>query len=315
MTTIQNMKECNTCNEILPINVFNINKKNNKIFYRNKCKCCRLLDAQKRRELQKLSIKEEVTHKECNMCLLNLEITDFNKNSLSKDGHDNVCRDCYKIIRHKNKQPVHNNITEVYCTKCKTTKKNTEFRTYARSSTGYFNTCNSCWKPSEWNTEKQRMAERRYVLNNPDKIREKYKRQSKNPNRIIRHRLNKRITLALQTENIRKSNKTHTFIGCDIEYLKKWLEFQFNNNICWENIGEWHIDHVIPCSNYDLTNEEQQKLCFNWQNLRPCLAKENIQKGDKIIQTLIDSHKQLVSKFIQINPLPTQPSNRVEGTE
>ena len=81
------------------------------------------------------------------------------------------------------------------------------------------------------------------------------------------------------------------------------------------NIGLWHIDHVTPCKSFDLIKEEEQKKCFNWQNLRPCLAIENLEKSSKIIQSLIDSHKQLVLKFLEINPLPTHPGNRVEGAE
>lgn len=307
-------KLCIKCEEDLPIDMFEITKGKNKEYYRNKCKGCRLIETQQQRNKRKEMKKEIITHKVCVECSSNLEISEFNKKTLSKDGYDKVCRKCYKSIRHKTKQNIIVKSEIIYCTKCKLTKPNTDFRTNARSSTGYFKTCNSCWKPKEWNKNKQKQSEAKYVKNNPQKIKEKNKRQAKMPQRQIKSRIQKRIRCALESINQNKNNKTTEYVGCDISYLKKWLEFQFNDDINWNNMNEWHIDHVSPCRIFDLTNVNQQKECFNWQNLRPCLAKENLEKSDKIIQSLIDSHKIIVSKFLEINPLPTQPGNRVEGT-
>ena len=45
-----------------------------------------------------------MTSKECIKCSKNLDISKFNNKSLSKDGYDNICRECYKIVRRKYKQ-------------------------------------------------------------------------------------------------------------------------------------------------------------------------------------------------------------------
>jgi len=309
------MKDCNKCKENLPINMFEITKKNNKEYYRNKCKECRLQETHLQRKKLKEKDKIQSAYKICIKCSNNLEISKFNKQSLSKDGYNKICKECVKINRCKNKQKNKSSDICIYCVKCKLIKSNHEFRTNNRSSTGYFKTCNTCWKPVEWNKEKQHAAEKKYVTNNPEKIREKNRRQSKIPQRIIKGRLRSRIKGLLLSKKLRKNNKTIQYIGCDIPYLKKWIEFQFTDDINWNDIGLWHIDHVTPCKCFDLTKEEEQIKCFNWQNLRPCLAIENLEKSSKIIQSLIDSHKQLVLKFLEINPLPTHPGNRVEGTE
>lgn len=87
-------------------------------------------------------------------------------------------------------------------------------------------------------------------------------------------------------------------IGCSIQELKKWLEYQFDEDMTWENQGEyWHIDHVTPCASFDLTNEEELKKCFSWENLRPCTGIENIEKKDKIIPKLIEDHKKICEKY------------------
>lgn len=308
-------KNCINCKENLPIDMFEIIHKNNKNYYRNKCKICRLHDTNKHRLTLKEKPKISISHKVCIKCNIELEVSNFYKSSISKDGYKNTCITCSKKQCKKN---TNNNIIAnfvIYCIKCKSYKTNNEFRTTTRSTTGYYKTCNSCWKPVKWNKEKQRISEQNYIKRNPEKIKEKNKKQSQKIDRKIKNRIQRRIRELLTLNNTTKNNKTVKYLGCTILYFKKWLEFQFNDSINWNNISNWHIDHVTPCTEYNLLDTEQQLLCFNWQNLRPCLAKENLEKSNKIIKTLIDSHKELVLKFLEINPLPTQPGDRVEGIE
>jgi hypothetical protein len=57
----------------------------------------------------------------------------------------------------------------------------------------------------------------------------------------------------------------------------------FTEGMSWDNYGEWHIDHILPCSSFDLADIEQQKICFNYKNLQPLWAEDNLRKGAKII--------------------------------
>lgn len=77
-------------------------------------------------------------------------------------------------------------------------------------------------------------------------------------------------------------------IGCSIAFLMAHLESKFKPGMSFANHGEWHIDHIIPCSAYDLTDPEQQKECFNWRNLQPLTARENMMKGNKLEWTPLD---------------------------
>ena len=40
------------------------------------------------------------------------------------------------------------------------------------------------------------------------------------------------------------------------------------------------MDHIRPCVSFDLTDHEQQLVCFNWRNLTPSWAHDNIKKSD-----------------------------------
>lgn len=72
-------------------------------------------------------------------------------------------------------------------------------------------------------------------------------------------------------------------LGCTIKEFISYLEIKFKTGMNWDNYGSngWHIDHVIPCSAFDLTLEENRKKCFHYTNLQPLWAKENYKKGNK----------------------------------
>jgi hypothetical protein len=305
-------KECLNCKKIFPVSSFHKEKSG---YVRGICCSCRLTQTQLSRQKRKDSNKVIPSTKECNRCKIIKPSSDFNKFSLSSDGLAKDCRECFKKHRYRKKTSNETEVKSLCCEKCQIVKPNTEFRTTKRSTTGYFKTCNACWKPREWNSEKQKLSEKKYLSNNRDKIRMKWKKAALNPHRIIRDRLNHRIADALRAVNTRKGNKTATYLGCSIPFLKKWFEFHFSESMTWQNYGDWHIDHVKPCSSYDILKNEEQMECFNWKNLRPCLGKENLEKSNKLIPKLIEQQKEMVSKFLKINPLPTQPGDRVGGAE
>ena len=104
------------------------------------------------------------------------------------------------------------------------------------------------------------------------------------------------------------------YTGCDMEFLKKWFEFLFTDDMSWNNYGSWHIDHVIPCASFDLINEEAIQKCFNWKNLRPCWSKENMEKSSHIVSEAIENQEKNVKQFMVIS-LPNQPGDRVGGAD
>lgn len=87
----------------------------------------------------------------------------------------------------------------------------------------------------------------------------------------------------------RKSKHTLELLGCSIKQLKQHLEKQFVRGMSWSNYGYrgWHIDHIKPCCKFNLRKKSEQLKCFNYTNLQPLWAKENLKKHNKINGELI----------------------------
>lgn len=111
--------------------------------------------------------------------------------------------------------------------------------------------------------------------------RRKYdKKQQERADFRIQKNLSLRISIAIR--GITKSARTMELIGMELEEFKNYFRGKFRPGMTWENWGPvWHIDHIRPCASFDLTLPEQQKICFNWSNLQPLFAEENLRKGAK----------------------------------
>ena len=122
------------------------------------------------------------------------------------------------------------------------------------------------------------------IIKEMDAIRQKKKLQTDPLFRLVCNLL-RRVLTALQAQSSKKYLKTFDLVGISIEGLWKHLESQFREGMTRENHGlkGWHVDHVRPCSSFDLSDPEEQKKCFHYTNLQPLWWWENLEKSDKII--------------------------------
>jgi hypothetical protein len=98
----------------------------------------------------------------------------------------------------------------------------------------------------------------------------------------IRHALRARLRLALNRRGIVEPRRTIELVGCTAAELRHHFERQFLPGMSWENHGEWHIDHIIPCAKFDLSDPEALAQCFHFSNLQPLWAAENVRKGGRL---------------------------------
>jgi len=97
--------------------------------------------------------------------------------------------------------------------------------------------------------------------------------------------LRSRLHSVMKYKNTKKCKKTLELTGCTLEFLYNYLESKFTKGMSWDNYGKfgWHIDHIIPCSSFDMSNPEEQKKCFHYTNLQPLWWLDNLKKSNKIM--------------------------------
>ena len=180
------------------------------------------------------------------------------------------------------------------CNKCFQEKTLDNFKLRVDSNT-YRNACISCLKIERQkyhinNKEKDLLNNKLWYQNNKEHYRHTKKLyKNKKYKTDVEYKLldvcRSRINRALHRNA--KSGKSLELLGCSIIELKQHLEKQFKEGMSWYNHGygdhRWHIDHIIPCASFDLTDPNQQKKCFNYTNLQPLWHKDNIEKGCKIL--------------------------------
>jgi hypothetical protein len=190
--------------------------------------------------------------------------------------------------------------------------KNTE--SFKENRRSYNKLYNQTTKRKEWNKlykrknyQKDKERQDIYWANNPDSLDRRkiwiknynktYKKQhksiinlqkkirSKNDyNFKMRNTLRSRIWTVLKRKKTTQLASTLTLLGVDnVATVINHIEKQFKNKMNWNNHGEWHIDHIKPCASFDLKCPVQQLACFNYNNLQPLWASENMSKGAKIL--------------------------------
>jgi Prasinovirus endonuclease VII len=118
----------------------------------------------------------------------------------------------------------------------------------------------------------------------PEQIREDEERsQRRRTQRYMKGILASRVNSAIRNDD--HDSCANEIMGCTIVELKAHIESLWRPGMSWGNRGAhgWHVDHIVPCVAFDLTDPEQQKQCFHWSNCQPLWAKENIMKGDLIM--------------------------------
>jgi hypothetical protein len=204
---------------------------------------------------------------------------DKNINGFSRTK--SICKNCYNIRQRQ------------YCKKYKRNNKEkiSEYnKTYKQEHSEEISEYNS--KYDKENRETLRVTRGVYRTN----------RLKTDPNFKMACTLRNRICGIMKLKNSKKSAKTLELLGCSLDFFKTWMEYQFTPEMTFENHGSvWHVDHVTPCSSFDMTDEEQQKICFSWKNMQPLIGSENLSKNGKIINEVIEKHKKKVKKFLKIH--------------
>lgn len=93
------------------------------------------------------------------------------------------------------------------------------------------------------------------------------------------------VWTCLKERNVAKYRSTFQLLGYTIEELMNHLEKQFVNGMCWDNYGEWHVDHKRPMTSFNFASvdDEEFKECWKLENLQPLWWQDNLSKGSRYL--------------------------------
>ena len=301
------------------------------------CKYCMSMRSKKKR-LKNKEIKEANKakipdgYKKCYSCKIIKLKENFGKNLSSLDKLTTNCKTCISAndkakrlarrkIREENMEKIDKDKKK--CSTCKIIKQKNEFSKHADSTDGLFSLCKSCKSKSDAvyrveNKEKLKIKKQKeYILNRDKYLLRAKEYASKNKNlrntylinyyntnpeaKLIKN-LRNRTNIFIKKAGAQKVSNSSKLLGCTGKEARQYIESQFTKGMTWGNYGldGWSIDHIRPCSSFNIFDPAQQEACFHYTNLRPLWTTTaiavsygedpsyvgNIEKNDKIIPTL-----------------------------
>lgn len=216
-------------------------------------------------------------NKECNICKVQLQLSKYRKYTDRDNSYSKTCKSClneqdkrYKFLKRQKR------LEELIlkCEKCNEDRKLKDFTKLKRFYKKKI--CSSCY---------------------PEFLKEQKTKWCKDERqKNVNYRLKKSLAARLRSV-LKKENCTMNYIGCNIQYLKMWFEYNFTQDMSWDNYGSyWSIDHIIPVSKFDLTNEDEKMKCWNWSNLVPNISCSSSKRSD-IDLNQVDNIKKKLEKF------------------
>jgi hypothetical protein len=122
---------------------------------------------------------------------------------------------------------------------------------------------------------------RTYRLRHPDRIKAAklrcHERNKSDPAYVMLLRLRKKLNKLMRRGT---GSSMLALLGCSIDEFKLHLVRRFQLGMTFFNYGSvWSVDHIVPCSKFDLSDPEQRGKCFHYTNLRPLFAGQNTRRN------------------------------------
>lgn len=255
--------------------------------------------------------------KNCNKCGNIYDLEMFHRDKTQKDGHSSICKTCKKEYmsqrwktdeeyRNKRKE-YHKSRSEYYTEYMRKKRLDPEFRqkhkeymaNYWSNKNAYEYHKSLVLKNPEYNN---RLKEKRNIYNQTENAKisqakyrakrlndEKYKKyknsyeKNRRDNSIdykIYISIKNRISKLLRGK---KSKTIESLLGCNKDFYIRYIQSKFTNKMTWENYGSyWHIDHIVPCNFFNLDDEKNKMIAFNYRNTQPLEASLNCSKQDNL---------------------------------
>jgi hypothetical protein len=141
----------------------------------------------------------------------------------------------------------------------------------------------------EQNKEHRKEYLKEYREKNIDKIRKikrDYERNRKASDPLYKLISNFRTAIyqVLKESNVEKNKHYFDILQYTPEQLITHLENKFTDKMSWDNYGDWHVDHKLPITHFNISEmgDSEFMKCWALDNLQPMWGDENIKKSNKL---------------------------------
>jgi hypothetical protein len=92
------------------------------------------------------------------------------------------------------------------------------------------------------------------------------------------------IYQVLKESNVEKNKHYFDILQYTPEQLISHLENKFIDKMSWDNYGDWHVDHKLPITHYNIQEmgDSEFMKCWSLDNLQPMWGVDNIKKSNKL---------------------------------
>ena len=251
---------CSTCKNLLPVDDFYVDKKKKEgLSY--SCKVCKLSQNKKNWELNKYDYSEyrrqyekekryknRLIREEKKLIIQQekekeLELLKIQKENIRLENLENKRLDKIRITEEKRLERVR--IKEEYL-------KSEEYQKHQRLL-----------------KDKQRLSTMR-----------KFNRRMEEPLFKFKKLLRNNVRNSFKRGGFSKTSECRKILGADWDVVKKYFESKFTEGMSWDNMGLWHIDHILPIST--ATCEEDVIRLNHYTNLQPLWGEDNLKKSNNM---------------------------------
>jgi hypothetical protein len=290
------MKICSKCNRSLEFSYFGKDKAT-KDGLRHCCKDCRReankISCQKYHKNNKERLyKEKKEYYKENREYLLLQKKEYYQENKEKLVQDK--RDYREKYPEKNKESLRksrlNNLEKSKERDKEYYYKNREKRLSYQKEYALKNKEEISKRRKEYYKENYESLKEKRVENKPERAKKMRENRLNDDNFRMRCVISSSFSARLRRKNIKKDGSTFKYTGFKVKNYVDHLSRDPLWGKYFQNSGEVHLDHIIPCSLYDHRNPEEIKKCWDPRNLRFLSAKDNMEKSNKLDLDLIKEH-------------------------
>jgi hypothetical protein len=265
-----NLKFCPCCKQFLSFDNFE------KCIGRGFQTYCR--DCRRKKKYEKLGyeippprfvepIAKDPNNKVCYKCKIEKSKNSFHAEKANKDGLNRWCKACSTDYATKNREHINKRAVE-----------------RLRSNPILRQAVNKRTRENTFNNpilrERRKINCRKWRTENPDKKRKydrAYNKYKSETDPAFKLKRNLRGTFAKFVGGKCKTSRLARYLSIPYEEFRVFIENQFNGRWTWDDYGieGFHIDHIVPFAIFDILNEEEMFLCWNYRNFQPLDGFEN----------------------------------------